>query len=167
MIWFSKRFLLFEKSVYIGGKIIFTNRRFFWLWSGYSLALYAHRYLENGIASQIAKRYLANFQWSQILVGGSNVGELLGAFIVSILTHRIKTPIVWLGLDALLLLIIWYISFYYPPPDQVEYAWIIATIFIPISFGWAAGDVSLGAYIQSPLSQLEKKIRKSYHLELS
>ena len=150
-----KRFLLFGKSVYIGGKIIFTNRRFIWLWSGYSLALYGHRYLENGIAPQIAKRYLKNAEWSQIIVGGSNLGELLGAFVVFLLANRVKTPMPWLRLDALFLLIIWYIPFYYPPMNQVAYAWIIAATFIPISFGWAAGDVSLGAYIQSSISQLE------------
>ncbi|CAF0993642.1 unnamed protein product, partial [Rotaria magnacalcarata] len=43
------KFLLFGKSVYVGGKIIFTKRRFIWLWSGYSVALYSHRYLENCI----------------------------------------------------------------------------------------------------------------------
>jgi hypothetical protein len=154
-----KRFLLFGRSVCTGAKIVFTNRRFIWLWSGYSLALYGHRYLENGIAPQIARRYLGNSEWSQIIVGGSNFGELLGAFTVFLCASRVKTPMPWLRLDALLLLIIWYIPFYYPPVDQVKYAWIIAATFIPISFGWAAGDVSLGAYIQSSLSQLEAKDR--------
>jgi MFS family permease len=151
------RFLLFGRSVYTGAKIVFTNRRFIWLWSGYSLALYGHRYLENGIAPQVARRYLGHSEWSQIIVGGSNFGELLGAFVVFLCANRVKTPIPWLRLDALLLLIIWYIPYYYPPSNQVKYAWIIAATFIPISFGWAAGDVSLGAYIQSSLSQLEAK----------
>jgi MFS family permease len=150
-----KRFFLFGKSVYTGAKIVFTNRKFIWLWSGYSLALYGHRYLENGIAPQIAKRYLGNSEWSQIIVGGSNFGELLGAFAVFLCANIVQTPIPWLRLDALLLLIIWYIPYYYPPVDQVKYAWIIAATFIPISFGWAAGDVSLGAYIQSSLDQQE------------
>lgn len=35
---------------------------------------------------------------------------------------------------------------------DVSWAWKIAACFIPISFGWAAGDVSLAAYIQSALS---------------
>lgn len=39
--------------------------------------------------------------------------------------------------------------------NQVAYAWFIAATFIPISFGWAGGDVSLGAFIQSSISQLE------------
>jgi MFS family permease len=151
------RFLLFGRSVYMGAKIVFTNRRFIWLWSGYSLALYGHRYLENGIAPQIARRYLGKSEWSQIIVGGSNFGELLGAFVVFLCASRVKTPMPWLRLDALLLLIIWYIPFFYPPSGQVKYAWLIAATFIPISFGWAAGDVSLGAYIQSSLSQLEAK----------
>jgi MFS family permease len=152
-----KRFFLFGQSIYIGAKIVFTHRKFLWLFSGYSLALYAHRYLENGIAPQIARRYLGNSEWSQIIVGGSNFGELIGAFFVFLFANQIKTPIPWLRIDALLLLIIWYIPFYYPPVNQVKYAWFIALTFIPISFGWAAGDVSLGAYIQSSLTQLETK----------
>ena len=150
-----KKSLLFFKSVYIGGKIIFTKRQFVWLWSGYSVALYAHRYLENAIAPQVAKRYLDNSAWSQIIVGGSNLGELIGAFTVFLTTNSIRTPMPWLRLDAILLMIVWYIPFFYPPSGNVGYAWIMAATFIPISFGWAAGDVSLGAYIQSSLTRLE------------
>ena len=152
-----KRFLLFGQSIYVGGKIVFTHRKFIWLFTGYSLALYGHRYLENGIAPQVARRYLGNSEWSQVIVGGSNFGELIGAFFVFLFANRIKTPIPWLRIDALMLLIIWYIPFFYPPPNEVKYAWFIALSFIPISFGWAAGDVSLGAYIQSSLTQLEMK----------
>jgi MFS family permease len=151
------RFVLFVESIYLGGKIIFTHRKFVWLFTGYSFALYAHRYLENGIAPQIARRYLKNSEWSQIIVGGSNFGELIGAFFVFLFTNLIKTPLPWLRIDALMLLIIWYIPFYYPPSGDVKYAWIIALTFIPISFGWAAGDVSLVAHIQSSLTNLETK----------
>ncbi|CAF1350173.1 unnamed protein product [Adineta steineri] len=150
-------FASFGQSVYVGGKIVFTHRQFIWLFFGYSIALYAHRYLENGIAPQIARRYLDNSEWSQIIVGGSNFGELLGAFFVFLFTNCIRTPLPWLRIDALMLLIIWYIPYYYPPAGEVKYAWFIALSFIPISFGWAAGDVSLIAYIQSSLTHLETK----------
>jgi MFS family permease len=153
----TNHFLLFGKSIYVGGKIVFTHRKFIWLWMGYSLALYGHRYLENGIAPQVARRYLLNSEWSQIIVGGSNFGELIGAGFVFLFTNFIKTPIPWLRIDALMLLIIWYIPYYYPTSGQVKYAWFIALTFIPISFGWAAGDVSLIAYIQSSLTDLETK----------
>ena len=36
--------------------------------------------------------------------------------------------------------------------NDVSWAWKVAGSFIPISMGWAAGDVSLAAYIQSVLS---------------
>ena len=153
------RSLLFLQSIYIGAKIVFTNRKFIWLWSGYSLALYAHRYLENGIAPQVARRYLGNSAWSQIIVGGSNFGELLGAFFVFLFSSTIKTPMPWLRLDALMLLIVWYIPYFYPPSGQVKYAWLMALTFVPISFGWAAGDVSLAAYIQCSLDKLETKTK--------
>jgi MFS family permease len=150
-------FYLFFESVYLGGKIIFTNRKYFWLFPCYSLTLYVHRYIENGIAPQIAKRYLGHSEWSQIIVGGSNFGELCGALSVFFLTKKIHSPIVWLRLDCLLLFIVWYIPFYNPSSISVTNAWIIALSFIPFGFGGAGDDVSLNAHIQSSLSQPQLK----------
>jgi hypothetical protein len=41
-------FKVFVKSFYLGAFIIGKHRRFAWLVTGYSVALYGHRYLENG-----------------------------------------------------------------------------------------------------------------------
>ncbi|KAK9243434.1 hypothetical protein V1506DRAFT_568420 [Lipomyces tetrasporus] len=150
-------FWLFGESVWTGGKTIFTSRRFIWLVPGYAFALYVHRYLENGMAPAVARRYLGNSAWSQIMVGGSNFGELLGAAFVFMFTNLIPTPIPWLRIDCLMLLIVWYLPYWYPPMGQVKYAWIVAATFIPVSFGWAAGDVSLAAYIQASLARVESK----------
>ena len=155
-------FILFYQSVYTGGLIILTSRKFIWLLPGYSVALYIHRYLENGIAPIIAKRYLGNSAWSQIMVGGSNLGELFGAAFVFLFTNLITTPMPWLRLDSLMLLIVWYLGYWYPPKNDVNQAWIVAATFLPISFGWAAGDVSLAAYIQALLARKE-----SEHQEVS
>ena len=54
-----------------------------------------------------------------------------------------------------MLLIVWYLAYWCPPSGQVGQAWIVAATFMPISFGWAAGDVSLMAYIQASLARLE------------
>jgi hypothetical protein len=150
-------FILFFKSVWTGAVIIFSSRKFIWLVPGYSVALYAHRYLENGIAPVIARRYLGNSAWSQIMVGGSNFGELLGAGFVFLFTNFIQTPMPWLRLDALMLLIVWYLAYWNPPRNQVKQAWIVAATFLPVSFGWAAGDVSLAAYIQASLARKESE----------
>ncbi|EEP82544.1 conserved hypothetical protein [Uncinocarpus reesii 1704] len=152
-------FWLFGESVWTGGKIIFTTRKYVWLFSGYAIALYGHRYLENGIAPAVARRYLGNSAWSQIMVGGSNLGELLGALCVFLFTNWIQTPIPWLRLDSLMLLIVWYIPYWRPPQLDVRQAWIVAATFIPISFGWAAGDVSLAAYIQASLARTEAQTK--------
>ncbi|KAF4308997.1 Major facilitator superfamily domain general substrate transporter [Botryosphaeria dothidea] len=148
---------LFVVSVWTGAKLIFTSRKMFWLLPGYTIALYGHRYLENGIAPAIARRYLGNSAWSQIMVGGSNFGELLGALFVFLFTNFIKTPIPWLRLDALTLLIVWYLPYWNPPRNDVSQAWIVAATFLPVSFGWAAGDVSLAAYIQATLARKESE----------
>ena len=86
------------------------------------------------------------------MVAGSNSGELLGALLVYIFANLIRSPIPWLRLDALLLFIVWYFPFWYPPKGHVGEAWIAAASLIPVSLGWAAGDVSTKAYIQSTLS---------------
>lgn len=150
-------FWLFFESIGVGAKIIFTSRKFIWLVPGYAVALYGHRYLENGIAPQVARRYLGQSGWSQLMVGGSNMGELLGALVVFLFTNLVKTPLPYVRLDALMLLIVWYIPYWNPPRNQVGQAWMVAATFVPISFGWAAGDVSLAAYIQACLSRLESK----------
>ena len=152
-------FWLFGESVYVGGRIIFTSRKFIWLLPGYTIALYGHRYLENGIAPAVARRYLGNSAWSQIMVGGSNLGELLGAAFVFFLTDLVQTPIPWLRLDSLTLLIVWYLPYWRPPAGQVNQAWIVAATFLPVPFGWAAGDVSLAAYIQASLARLESETK--------
>lgn len=152
-------FWLFLESIWAGGRLLFSSRKFIWLLPGYSIALYAHRYLENSIAPALARRYLGNAAWSQIIVGGSNLGELLGALFVILFTNTVGTPIPWLRLDAVLLLITWYLPFWRPEQHQVSMAWIAAATFLPISFGWAAGDVSLAAYIQGSLARVESKTK--------
>ncbi|RPB29429.1 MFS general substrate transporter [Terfezia boudieri ATCC MYA-4762] len=147
----------FGLSIWVGAKIIFSNRKFIWLPIGYSMALYGHRYLENGIAPIIGKQVFKNSAYSQILVGGSNFGELLGAFSVFILNDFVPTPIPWLRLDSFLVLIVWAFPFYYPPHNEPKYAWLLALVFMPISIGWAAGDVSLAAYIQACLARHENE----------
>ncbi|PWY92870.1 hypothetical protein BO70DRAFT_367856 [Aspergillus heteromorphus CBS 117.55] len=152
-------FLLFFESIWVGARILFATRKFIWLLPGYSIALYAHRYLENAVAPAIARRYLGNAAWSQAMVGGSNLGELLGATFVVIFNNNVRTPIPWLRMDALMLLITWYLPFWHPQPRHLRDALFVAATFIPISFGWAAGDVSLAAYIQATLARMENTSR--------
>ncbi|KAL1957127.1 hypothetical protein VTO42DRAFT_6385 [Malbranchea cinnamomea] len=152
-------FYLFAESLWTGSRLLLTHRKFIWLIPGYSLAFYGHRYLENGIAPAVAKRYLGRSAWSQLIVGGSNLGELLGAAFVFLFTNLVTTPIPWIRLDAVMLLVVWYLPFWNPPPNDVRYAWIVAATFLPVSFGWAAGDVSLAAYIQATLSRVEPRTK--------
>jgi MFS family permease len=150
-----KKSVAFGESIFLGGKIILGSRKYIWLFSCYSLTLYAHRYLEDAIAPQVARRYLGTSAWSEIIIGGSNFGELLGAFFILFFSNSFRTPLPWLRFSVLTLLIVWYIPYYYPPAHSIRYAWIIASTFIPISFGWAASDIALTAYIQSSITRLE------------
>lgn len=91
------------------------------------------------------------------MVSGSNLGELIGAAFVLVTTTLIPTPMPFLRFDALALLILWALPSYSHQvvPNQAGYAWRIAGMFIPISIGWAAGDVSLAAFIQASLARME------------
>ena len=62
------------------------------------------------------------------------------------------TPLPWVRIDALTLNLLWILPFSYPT-EFFTYAWLMALMCLFISFGWAAGDVSLSAYIQASLSQ--------------
>ena len=148
-------FLSFGQSVYIGGKIVCSQRRFLWLFPCYSLSLYAHRYLEDGVAPQVARRYLGNAAWSEIIIGGSNFGELLGSIFLFLFSNSIQTPLPWLRLSAVSLMILWYLPFYSPSSKGIGHAWIIGATLIPVSLTWAISDISLSAYIQSTMTRLE------------
>jgi MFS family permease len=147
----------FYKAFYYGAWMCLAHRKFIWLIPGYTFALYGHRYLENGVVQIYAKSVLGNSGVAQVIVGGSNLGELLGALCVMIFTNAIPTPLPWLRLDGLSLQLVWLIPFF--PfvfgQNARTTAWKLAPCMIPISFGWAGGDCSLGAYIQSTLSKLE------------
>lgn len=91
------------------------------------------------------------------MVFGSNLGELFGAVFVLFTTTAIPTPIPFLRFDALALLVLWVLPYYsrQVQPHQAVYAWRVAATWIPVSMGWAAGDVSLAAFIQASLARME------------
>ncbi|KAI8830828.1 hypothetical protein BJ741DRAFT_587690 [Chytriomyces cf. hyalinus JEL632] len=43
------------------------------------------------------------------------------------------------------------------PGTSTTFAWMLAGLFMFISMGWAAGDVSLAAYVQSQLEHNEEE----------
>ena len=53
--------------------------------------MFGHRYLENNIANIFAKSVLKDSSYQQIIVGGSNFGELLGALTVLFTANGIQT----------------------------------------------------------------------------
>ena len=88
------------------------------------------------------------------------------------LSDDVPTPVPWLRFDAvavsrlmicqntmltlsLKLNLVWVLfAFASVATAKVPgWAWKVAGCFMPISMGWAAGDVSLAAYIQSLLSE--------------
>jgi len=89
------------------------------------------------------------------MLGGSNFGELCGAALVLRFSQHIKTPLPWVRFDALALCVLWVLPF-----AHASNATTLAIALIPcmmlLSGAWAAGDVSLLAYIQSQLPEEEE-----------
>ncbi|KAI9049854.1 hypothetical protein LZ554_006004 [Drepanopeziza brunnea f. sp. 'monogermtubi'] len=87
---------------------------------------------------------VGNAAWSQTMVAGSNMGELFGAMFVFFSTRMV--------LNSLRP-----ITFWHPPQHQVAQDSVVSAVFVPISFGYVAGDVSLVADIQSQLQATKHK----------
>jgi hypothetical protein len=154
-------FSSFFYSVWVGGKLVFTNRSLIWLIPAYTLPLVLHRYLENTLFPFYAKYVLLSPTLSQILLGGSNLGELIGAFLVLIFATKVYTPLPWLRSDAFTLQIVWILAYATPYADVDTWAWALFPAMSFLSMGWASGDVSLAAYVQARLSNLESKEKKT------
>jgi hypothetical protein len=168
-------FAAFFYSIYLGGKLVVSLRMFIWLIPAYMLPLVLHRYIESTLFAFYAKNILLDGSLQQVLLGGSNLGELCGAFFVLLFSNAVASPLPWLRLDAILLFVMWVYP-YGPYPALVpvvkngtttfvadavatsNWAWSLFPIMICLSFGWAAGDVSLAAWIQSRLSKLPRKV---------
>ncbi|KAI8852883.1 hypothetical protein BC829DRAFT_430446 [Chytridium lagenaria] len=133
-----------------------SQRALIWLMPAYALALVHHRYLESTLFPFFAKSTLGNSDYQSILTGGSNFGELVGALLVVVFARQVKTPIPFLRMDAILILVVWVLPFITVDKNNViATVWKLAPMMSIISLGWAAGDVSLAAYVQSRLARLE------------
>lgn len=110
-----------------------------------------HRYIENGICAVYAKLVLGESAYASFLVSGSNLGELLGAAFVFVNLNYFFTPLPTLRWDALALNFTWLFKVATPQTMGIpaaNAAGVLTAIMLCISAGWAAGDVSLSAFIQ-------------------
>lgn len=140
-------------SLKLGTKIVFSGRKFIWLIPCYILPLVIHRLFENVIFPYYAKNILKDGSFTGILLAASNFGELIGAFLVLKLVNYIKSPIPWIRIDSLMMYLMWTLVYIGDNKNPWIGVGIIIPLIIPISFGWAAGDVSLLAHIQSNFSK--------------
>lgn len=76
-------------------------------------------------------------------------GQLLGALLVLVLSRRIPTPLPFVRWDALALSLCWVFALGPPAGGAVHFLSAVAPLLLCVSGGWAAGDVSLLAYIQT------------------
>jgi len=156
-LWYA--FYGFGESIYQGALIIFLEKKYQWLIWGYTIPLVMHRYIENGVASVYAKSVLFESAYASFIVSGSNLGELTGAAVVFFNLKALHTPLPTVRWDALVLNFTWlYYNTVTPASckcDAANAAGIMAAIMWFISAGWAAGDVSMSAYIQSNIPKIK------------
>lgn len=146
-------------SLVYGAGIVMRNRQFTWLIFGYVLALVIHRLTENLLFSIFAKKVLHDGSLSQILLGGSNFGELCGAAMVLKFSKYIKSPLPWVRIDAVTISVLWVFAYVDASNPNAVAAGLIPVMMV-LSGAWAAGDVSLLAYIQSNLPEEEDESNK-------
>jgi hypothetical protein len=125
----------------------------------YLTPLVMHRYIEGGVASVYAKSVLKESAYASFINAGSNLGELTGAAFVFFNLRILATPLPTVRWDALVLNFSWlYYNTVTPSScmcDPANAAGIMAAIMFFISAGWAAGDVSISAYIQSNIPKIK------------
>lgn len=143
------------RSVISGARIVFSSRQTGWLVLGYVLPLVLHRTLEGVLFPVYTKNVLQNGSLTGVLTGGSNFGELLGALLVLFFSDRIRSPLPWVRADAVALLLLWSLVFW----GSAEQVWLsagaLSALMMFVSGAWAAGDVSLLAYLQTQLQREE------------
>jgi hypothetical protein len=160
-LWVS--FSGFFESIYQGGYIIFMDARYRWLIFGYTIPLVMHRYIESGVVSVYAKSVLKESAYASFINSGSNLGELLGALFVFFNLKLLATPITTVRWDALVLNLAWLFYNVVKPSvfdgdslSQIQKCTgVMAMIMAFISAGWAAGDVSMAAYVQSSVPKIK------------
>ncbi|EFC45258.1 predicted protein [Naegleria gruberi] len=144
------------KSMYIGAKLVLTNRYYIWLIPCFVIPQVLHRLIENIFLPAYSKNILKKGSYSGILLGGSNFGELCGAGMLLIFAKKVKLPTVWIVLDCLFLNLMWifpFLTFNEKTDDNLIFAICMVPAMMLISGSWAAGDISQVAYLQSTLSE--------------
>ncbi|EFC49511.1 predicted protein [Naegleria gruberi] len=142
-------------SMYIGAKIVLTNRYYIWLIPCFVIPQVLHRLIENIFLPAFSKMILKKGSYSGIMLGGSNFGELVGAGLLLIFAKKVKLPTIWIILDSLFLNLMWifpFLTFDETTNENLIFAICIVPAMVLISGSWAAGDISQIAYLQSTLS---------------
>jgi preprotein translocase subunit SecG len=151
--WVESGLRTWCNSMRIGARVVFT-RQFIWLIPCYIVPLCVHRLYENNIFPYYAKNVLQDGSVSGAMLGASNLGELFGAALVLRYASSITSPRPFIRFDAICMSAIWalvYVGYGYPSSHAwITVAWLVPLI-IPVSLGFAAGDVSLLAHVQSTL----------------
>ncbi|CAG8438847.1 6679_t:CDS:2 [Diversispora eburnea] len=148
-----KVFTTYFYSIKRGFIIITSERRFIWLIPGYVLPLMFHRYIEGYLFPTFSKQVLKEGHLSGFLLAASNFGELCGALLVLVIGSRIYSPLPWVRLDSMTLMVLWVFPYLRVTSSLGSIKWVGAVfpLMMVLSAGWAAGDVSLVAYVQSRL----------------
>jgi len=145
----------------VGGKLVLGNRKYWWLVIVFVVPQVLHRLIENLLIPVFTKKVLNDGSLSGIIVGGSNFGELLGAFLVMQISRYVKNPLHYCRIDAVLLGLLWVFAFIPLFSKSIVVASSLIPLMVLVSGFWAAGDISLLAYVQSSFSLKKTKVPSS------
>jgi uncharacterized membrane protein YeaQ/YmgE (transglycosylase-associated protein family) len=137
-------------ALWLGCKLMMLDRHYIWMIPCFVIPQVLHRIIENIMLPYYSKNILKEGSYSGIMLGGSNLGELLGAAFLFVFATKISSPVTYIRLDAYLVNLVWLFPFM-PielPKSNIAFALCMIPVMILISGSWAAGDISLVAYLQ-------------------
>lgn len=137
-----------------GARLVMKNDRLRWVAVAFVLPQIVHRILEGMLAPIFAKRVLMNPGAAGYLMTASNMGELLGAFLLLRYAAKIKAPR-WVKWGALAMLASWLMVFTHALP-------FVLPVILLMSMTWSASDLSLRSEVQSSLDEKDQPRATSF-----
>jgi len=145
----------YGRDLWIGARTVLGERRFRWIAAAMILPQIAHRILENLLIPVYANGILRHGALSSVLLTASNLGELLGAWLLLRKAEQVQEPSVWVRWSVPGLMGIWALALAAGLPLALGLALLVPS-FVVLSLTWAASDLSLLTDLQHRLGERER-----------
>ncbi|UPT74217.1 MAG: MFS transporter [Elusimicrobiota bacterium] len=132
-----------------GAKLVLGDVRLRWVAMAFILPQIVHRVFENLLIPVVAKKVLEDPSVSGWLLASSNLGELIGAWVLLKLASRFDGPSQWIKWSAIGLTLIWALAL-------SKSLLILLPLILLSSATWSAGDLSLRSEVQGRVADKDQ-----------